>query len=655
MVHRLVSASRLLTIVLLALLLLPQATAIRAASPGDELASAAGSLTASGTTGATYTTTIYSPGPANIRLAVTGGVDADKVTLTVQGGATPLAWDVRSGEESWVYAEIPSGGKLILQNKSSKTLTFTLNAYARGLAPAVAQGVDIWSGTSSSTGIKSAIQLDVPTAGLYSFTLNAGSGSFQLVVDADANYVRKIVKAGSAPDPSDSVYYLSKGIHTFSVEQDAAAAQTAWSLELKQVSGSDTIPYSESSAVVGGDSFFSEEWIPLQVAAAQQVNLRVAVTGSSSDSLVLELYDGSGKVFTSAPIFGGEIAWGFSGLTAGANRLHIVASGNTAALSYNVTVSNVAQTPLTWSGKTLGKNTGGSSIKLNFPTAGLYRFNLNATPGRYKFQLNDSYLQKIVTAAEAADFTAYVPAGIYPLVVTQDSAIASTDWSVEISAATGTSDALPFSRSGQTLTGSSAAFKDEWIPLQIEGGQPVNLTVTATGAVNDSVKVELYSDPAAQPVYSAATVFGGEVFWANTALKTGTNLLHIVAAGDNASPISYQVEVRTVAEIPTTWQGVAHGTGLKSTTQVFAPTDGVYNVVVTIESGAGQVFIDQVSTQLAGVAPNGSTTTLRVPLSRGPHTFTFEQDSSAPNTVWQIATSLRERDRAQIFVPVIWR
>jgi hypothetical protein len=655
MLHRLVSASRLLTMMLLAVLLLPQATATRAASPGDELASAAGSLTASGTTGATYTTTIYSPGPANIRLAVAGGVDADKVTLSVQGGATPLSWDVRSGEASWAYAEIPSGGRLVLQNKSSKTLTFTLNAYARGRAPAIATGVAVWSGSSSNAGIQSAIQLDVPTSGLYSFTLNATSGSFQLVVDGDANYLRKTVKTGSAPAAADSVYYLSAGTHTFAVQQDAATAQTAWSMELKQVGGADAIPYSESSAVVGGGGFFGEEWIPLQVTSAQAVNLRIAVTGGANDSLTLELYDGTGKVFTSAPIFGGEIAWGFSALTAGANRLHIIANGNTAALSYTITASAVAQTPLTWTGKTLGKNAGGSSIRLNFPTAGLYRFNLSAAPGRYKLQLNGTYLQKIVTAAEAADFTAYVPAGSYPLVVTQDSAVASTDWSVEVSSASGASDALPFTRSGSTLTGSSAAFKDEWIPLQIEGGRPVNLTVTATGAVNDSIKIELYSDPAQPPRYTASTIFGSEVFWANTALTTGTNLLHIVAASGNASPISYQVEVRSIAEIPTSWQGVAHGAGLKSTVQVFAPADGVYNVVVTVENGAGQVFIDQVSQQRAGLTPNSSATTLRVPLSRGPHTFTFEQDSAAPSTTWQIATSLRERDRVTIFVPMVWR
>lgn len=653
MVHRLVSAFRLLLLGALALLLLPQATATRAASPGDELVSVTGSLSASGTTGATYTTTIYSPGPANIRLAIAGGLDADKVTLAVQGGSTPLSWDVRSGETAWVSADIPNSGKLVLQNKSAKTLTFTLTAYARGTAPAIAQGVAVWSGTSSGAGIQSAIQLDVPAAGLYSFTLSAQSGSFQLVVDGAANYLRKTVKTGSDPVPTDSVYYLSAGTHTFAIQQEAVA-QTAWSMELKQVGGNDAIPYSESSAVLGGGSFFGEEWIPLQVAGAQPVNLKIAVSGSSSDSLVVELYDGAGKVFTSAPIFGGEVAWGSSALTAGANRLHVIAGGNSAALSYSVTVSAIAQTPLTWSGKTLGKNTGGSAIKLNFPTAGLYRFNLSAAPGRYKLQLNGSYLQKIVTAAEPSDFTAYVPAGSFPLVVTQDAAIASTEWSVEISAAGGTTDALPFSRSGSTLTGTSATFKDEWIPLQVADGQPVNLTVTATGAANASLKVELYSDAAQPPVYSASTIFGGEVFWATTALTGGTNLLHITAASGNTGAVSYQIDVRPVPQIPATWQGVARGAGLKSTTQVFAPVDGVYNVVLTIEDGAGQVFIDQ-GAQPTSVRANGSTTTLRVPLSRGPHTFTFEQNSDAPSTSWEIATSLRQSNRQLVFVPLVWR
>lgn len=651
MSHRFTYALRLLFILVLALLL-PRATATRAASAGEELANASGTLSASSTIGDTFTTTIYSPGPANIRLEVSGGTTADKITLTVQGASTPQTWDVRSGETSWTYATIPSGGKLTLQNKSAKALTYKLNAFARGVAPTIADDTAAWSGTASGAGIESAIQLDIPTAGLYRFTLAATSGSFQLVVDGDANYLRKTVKAGSAPSANDSVYYLSTGTHTFTVKQEQVPAQlTTWSMELALVGGNDAVPYTENSAVLGGGSFFTEEWIPLQVAAAQPVNVRIDVAGAATNSLIVELYDGTGKVFTSAPIFGGEVAWGTSALTAGANRLHIVAGNNSAALAYTVTVNAVAQTPLSWSGKTLGKNTGGSTIKLNFPTSGLYRFNLTAAPGRYKLQLNGTYLHKIVTDAAPTNFTAFVAAGSYPLVVTQDTSVANTDWTVEVTAASGAADALPFSRTGNTLVGTSATFKDEWIPLQIPTGQPVNVTVTVSGAANDAVKLELYGDPTKSAVYSATTVYGGEIFWANTALTTGTNLLHIVAAAENTGPVGYQVDVRSVATIPSTWQGIAHGNGLKSSVQVFAPIEGVYNVVLTISSGTGQVLIDAGTPVTNGVQTRGNTITLRVPLTKGAHTVTFEQDAAAPATTWEIATSLRRTAQLFAYLP----
>lgn len=634
---------------------LPRAAATYAAQPGEQITNATGSLTATSTTGDTFVTPVYTPGPTNIRLEVSGGAATDRITMTLQG-ATPQTWDVRSGETTWAYATIPAGGKLMLQNKSAAALSYKLVAYARGTVTSIAEGETNWSGTTRGAGIQSSIQLDVPIAGRYSFTLGAGSGGFQLKVDGDANYLRKTVVPEKAPAPADSVYYLSAGTHTFTIEQHASATLTTWSLGFSPVAGNETIPSSESSAVLGGGSFFNEEWIPLQMTGAQAVNMRIQASGGAGDSLVVELYNDANKVFTSARVFGGEVVWGSSNLTTGANRLRIVASGNAAALAYTIALEAVPQTPLAWTGTAYGKSEGNSTIKLNFPTAGLYRFKLGATPGRYKLMVNDKQLHKIVADNAAADFTAWMPAGVLPLQIAQDSSVSSTAWSVEVSATTETSDKLPFARGGGTLVGTSATFKEEWVPLQIPNNRPVNVKVTVNGATSDSVKIEMYGDPTKAATYTAATVFGGETFWGNAALQAGNNLLHLVAASTNKGPISYEVSVQDVATIPSTWSGIAQGNGLRSIVQMNAPVDGVYNIVLNIAEGSGQIVIDaQPQAPTPNLRIQGSSTTLRVPLTRGPHTFAFQQDADAAKTVWEMSANLRRSDKLFIYMPMAQR
>jgi IPT/TIG domain-containing protein len=176
----------------------------------------------------------------------------------------------------------------------------------------------------------------------------------------------------------------------------------------------------------------------------------------------------------------------------------------------------------------------------------------------------------------------------------------------------------------------------------------VNLRIVATGAASDSLKVELYN--ATTLAYSAAKVYGGETFWASAAIKSGTNLLHLVAAAGNAGPMSYQIEVRGIASIPGTWSGVALNNGLNSVVRINAPTSGVYDVALVLEEGSGQVLVDASAPAQAiqAISPVSTSTTLRVPLSSGLHTFTLKQDSSpaTPRTIWQIAASLRQADGA---------
>jgi hypothetical protein len=585
----------------------------------------------------------------NLRLQVSGGAPGDIVTLTLRNSANqPIqSWRVRSGETIWGNATLPSGSQFVVQNGSVNNVSVSLKVYARGTVTELAEGSSAWQGVALGAGTdstNSAVQLTVPSAGLYRLTMAASAGSFQLLVDD--NYLRKTVVSGSPADPADQVYYLDTGTHSFRIIQDASTGeQTSWSVSFSRVGELDTLPSSEKAGQLGGDTgggAFVEEWLPLQLGTAAAVNIRIAPVGVVSDTLTVELFNDATRVFTSTAVAGGEVFWATSSVAAGANALRVrAADGNSAPLAYTVTISPLASPPFTWSGTSYGSNPAQARIRMSFPQNGLYRFTLGATSGRYQLRLNQTDLQKVVTRA-GADFTAYVPAGTHQLTVDQDSTT-NTSWSVTVAATSNVADSLPYKRSGATLGGTANDFSEEWLPVQSTADTPVNLKVAAEGGdADDTLRIELYSAGQATPIYTATKLFSSEVFWSNTQLISGTNWVRVVAAPSNTEPMSYSVELAAIPSIPVTLSGVSLGTGLNSAVQVNAPQAGVYNVVVTITVGTGQVRIsDAPALALAGAEIQSSNLTLRVPLKAGPHVLSFLQDSAQPRTEWQVALSLR--------------
>lgn len=614
----------------------------RAAEPGEFLIDSSGTLQAN----QTFPVSFYSGGAANIRLQVDGGQPGDAVRVSVQG-AEGASWTARTGEIVWGTATLPAqNGSLLIENVSGRILQYSLKAYALDVAPRFGEGVAALAGVSQSGGSQSTAQITAPTSGLYRFTLGAASGSYQLRVDNGV--IVKTVASGATPSADDTVYFLNSGVHTLTVVQSAAAS-TEWSIALAPVGGADVLPYAEQSAQLGGGGFFAEERVPIQVNAEQAVNIRVAVTGGANDSLSVELYNGAEKVYTSSPVFGGEIAWGSAKVTAGANAVRVVArDGNSAALAYAIQVVAVAQAPATWQGVSYGNaqhaSDGRSQIQLMFPAEGLYRFTLGATAGRYQLLLNNTYLQKTVTTA-GVEFSAYVPAGAQSLQVVQDPAAPQTAWSVAVAPSDQKQDVLPFTTRSATLGGTNNAFREEWIPVQVAAGATVNARIAVSGAAGDALQVEIYNGDS--KVYTAANVYGGEVFWGSAVLAQGKNLIRIVAPERNSGQMAYELTLNAVASMPTGWNGVSRGAGLQSAISVNAPVSGTYLVTVTVESGAGQVKIDPGQAQTRSMATNGTTSVLRVPLTAGLHTFVFQQDAALEATTWSIATSLRKADPVQ--------
>lgn len=635
-------SAALLLMFALALVLTP-VLPTTAAEPGATLLSFLGAL--SGTV-PSRTLPLTSGGPANLRLAVSGGAPTDTLTLTVLDASNTEreSWIAYSGETIWGYADLPDGARLRLTT-SGVTLNVALTVYARGTLGNPTETDTEWSGTARGVGLDSTnsmIQLVAPSAGLYRFTLGAAQGSYQLVVDDD--HVRKTVVSGNPLDPDDTIYFLTAGVHTFQIIQHPDVAITEWSVAFSPAGSTDQLPYSETAPELG--DVFPEEWVPIQIPAAQPVNVRIAVNGAESDRLEVALFNGNTQVFTSTAVAGEEIVWGSAELSAGANRLRITTQdGNSAPLAYTVTLAALPEPELEWSGFSYGVSPDNSQIRVRFTRAGLYRFDLQANAGRYQLRLNNTALQKIVTS-DGATFNAYVPTGTHTLVLDQDSRT-DTRWAVTITPLEATSDTLPFRSTGTTLGGSANDFTQEWLPIRSETRQRVNIRVTATdGNTSDALRVQLFRSGSSTALYNAANVFSSEIFWATTDLVTGTNLLRISALGGNEAALSYQVEISPVSDIPTSWSGVALGDGLHSALTINAPEEGIYTVVVTLTTGAGQLLVESpdlpVAPSIAQVPQQSadSVIRLRVPLTEGFHRFVFAQDAEQPRTEWSVNAQL---------------
>ena len=634
--HPFVRLSTALLVFVLTISLFAFRLPVQAAEPGAEIINFSGSV---GTT-TTRTLALTETGPTNMSLAVSGGTATDSITLTLLTVAdvTLTAWSARSGETIWATADLPAGGKLRLTTLAT-SLDFTLQAYARGtvLAPTVAAaslaGVIIGAGDATGS---SAVQLAVPTAGLYRLALGASSGAFQLIVDD--NYLRKTVVSGQAPTAEDSTYYFAAGNHTFTISA-SKTEQTAWSLGITQFGTIDNLPYTEVANVVGGA--FTEEWIPIQVVAGIEVNLSVAVSGSPTDKLTVELYNGTTLAsFAPALVAGQETIWGTSQLAAGVNHLHIVTQGtNSSSLSYSITLSAIGSPEVTLTGASQGSSLVNSTARVNFPSNGLYRFTLAANAGRYQLRLGDNYLRRIVAGADS--FTAFVPAGVQTLVVDQDSALGTT-WSVGITAVEQTADTLPFTRTGQTLTSTVGDFAEEWLPIALTTGGPVNIRLVATdGNETDALTFEI-AQPGATASFMLSAIFQGESTWATTSLQAGTSLLRVSAASSNTRPMSYTLEIWPVQAVPVAFAGSAHNEGLDPTFTFSAPDDGIYTFTLNLANGAGQIVVDKTQTSVAGAAvlAAGTVLTQRVQLKAGLHTLTFERDVTQLVTDWAVTTGL---------------
>lgn len=622
---------------------------VQAADPGEIMASSVGLVPPS----SQVVITLYETGNANLSLKVPASVSTENLTLALMSGTNTLAsWKIYSGEQVWGFATIPAGARLEIRNAGPNSLPYELAVYARAQLPAIANGLASWNGIANGTGIQSSAQFDVTQAGLYRFAMTATSGAYQLSVDNNA--ILKTASASFAPNPNDTTYYLSAGVHTFTILQQGSVAQTAWDVALSFVGGIDTLPNTESSSILGG--FASQERIPLQLEGASLVNIRLVVNGPATEGVVVALYNGETKVAESTKVFGGELVWFTGSVVAGANTLQI-GTDSPSALGYDIAVSAVAEVPVSVTGTSYGApahtSGGNSSARFNFPKAGLYAFQLTAGSGRFQFVLGQNFLQRTVDTSEALSFTAYVPEGIQSIALVQDSALARTDWSLTITPTEATNDVLPFSIGSRSFGKTNDIYTMEWVPLNFNAAQPINMLIKAKGAATDALSIELFHGEA--QVGSANTVYGGEEIWISTSIAAGLNRLHIQTAANNTAAISYEITLIAVPSIPNTAAGISYGQGLNSTLTVMAPLDGIYTFTITFSEGTGIMLIDETTniSQLQALPANASQTVVRVPLKSGLHRVTMAQSSAVARSVWTLDMQAYKLNPWIVSLPIV--
>ncbi|RME09917.1 MAG: hypothetical protein D6802_10770 [Ardenticatenia bacterium] len=555
---------------------------------------------------------------------------------------------MQSGETAWRSLILTNGGTLLLQNPTATVLNYSLTVWVEDVLPSFADGVIVWEGTAQNDGVQSTIRVNAPQSGLYAFTLEAPQGAYRFIVDD--TYVQKHVVNGAEPSPSDAVYYLEAGVHTFRIEQQPAHPMSTWRVAVSFVGGTDTLPWMESGQEIGGSGNFTSERIPIFVPDGANVNIRFAVDGDAEDALQFVLFNGATPVYTSTNVYGGETNWATAQLTSGLNTLVVQAlDANTSGVTYTATVDVLPSTAYTWSGRTYGTTarpySGHSTIRLTFPESGLYDFDLTSTAGRYQLYLDTMYIQKTITDS-LTSFRAYVPAGTHTLELWQDPNAPVSEWSVSIAASGAGSDTLPWMAVGGNLGGSGNAFDEEWVPLYVSGGGVVNARMTIEGAMDDKVYMAVYT-PDGTPLYESQAMYGGETVWQTFALTDGLQLVRVWADVANTAPVTYRIALMDVPALPSAFSGVADQDGMVSDVQFQAPVDGLYEfTLVTTEGSAALQFPSGLTRQQQPLALNTITTTLRIEFTAGYYTFQVVQDPMFTRTVWAVNADLVSSSQA---------
>ncbi|MBE2221356.1 MAG: IPT/TIG domain-containing protein [Anaerolineae bacterium] len=572
---------------------------------------------------------------AQVNMVITAtGDENDQLFVNIFGadqkqknGSSPNI-AVYAGETVWTTFDLPAG-------TSSFELTTSGEAMSYSIEMAVLPSTDYaYGGTANPNGENSEIRLTFATAGLYDFDFGAGNGRYQFILNQnDKTYIQKTVENNNIV-----TYFVPAGTHNLIIDQDSTEG-AAWDVAVSLNSASNnTLPYSKMGGEIGGSANdFNQEWLPISLSAPADVNLSINANGNTSDSFAVEIYqNGSSSPDASmSQVLGSEDQWTNFHLSAGINLIKIIANEeNTAALSYELAISAIpTDGSMNWNGNVRqdGLN---PVVEVNFPTTGLYHFNIDSTVGFANLVLDDHYMQPLTNAPEAvaslgSSYDIQVEAGIHEIYVEQDSSYSNTTWTASV-APTETEENF-FAFNG-TLNGG------ESITPTYPGGLDFNLSLTTVG---DDVSLSIIDGDGS--IIWSGTALDGETVW-GTGTLSGTNQLVLTNTGSSSTDVSLELY-----HIPTagySWDGYAdYKNDLNSQIRVNFPTAGLYTFTANADPGryqflVGSDFIQKTvesTPATPDLAQESSGVTYFVPA--GIHFVQINQDSDGGNTDWDLTIS----------------
>ena len=541
------------------------------------------------------------PVQANLVLTATGAAGDSLLLEVVNGGTTIVSATVETRETAWTTFDLPAGSSKIHLTANGSPVDYVLSMDA---LPTV--GYE-WTGMANDSGDNSHIRVIFPTSGRYTFDLMNANGRYQFLLNDE--YIQKTAETDIA-----ATYYVRAGTHDLYIDQDAAQGAD-WGVGITGPFGTnDSLPYTQSGGDLSAAGDFSEEWLPIHTGTAVSVNLEVTGNGAIADSFAVELWDDSSKLATLSPVYGTETVWTTTNLPAN-GRLRIVASNdNSGDMDYDVTVTAVPDNgTAAWAGNALDVGEE-SVITVNFPTTGMYRFQVDADPGFANLVIDDAIpavRQPLAGSTITTTYDIAVTAGMHRIYVQQDSIFANSNWSATV---------MPVSQAPAFFTFNGVLEAGEIVTPRyaVVGGGTMefNFAFASSGGNTDLT----ITDGDSNTLWNG-TALDGETVWGTDTLS-GTNSFAIA----NHSGSSVNV-VLTLYYLPTAgyaWTGMADGAGVNSHVRVNFPTNGLY-VFDLSEGGAGRYQFKLNDSYLLKTAENNTAVSYYIPA--GTHDLYLNQDS----------------------------
>lgn len=535
------------------------------------------------------------------------GTAGDHLNLEVVSGGVLAEATIYAGETRWVTVDLPVGTTLFhlaADAANADGLSYEIAVHA------LPNPSYSWTGTADAAGENSHARVNFETAGLYTFDFTVASGRYQFWVNDQ--FVQKTVESDGSV-----TYYIPAGIHDLYLDQDTSeGADWSVSISLESVAD-DSLPYHKSGGNLGGaGNDFSEEWLPISLASAATVNMRLEIAGAAADGLVVEVYEAGSDMpnFTLDNALGGEVLWANFPLSAGINRLHLIGNDNALELQYDLTLSpmSAADEDVNWAGnsRAAGLN---SQFIIDFPTDGIYRFEVSADPGFVNLALEDFLPIDAGTEAIGNRYDRPVTAGTHVVYAIQDSNFPVSTWTATVTPITPTVPANFFTFEGDIASGDTITPE---YPL-IEAEMPFNFSLAVAG----SGPVELEISNGATVIWTG-TAEAGETLWGTGDLLNGLNLLQLSNLSAGTASVTLNLyEQPTVAY---DWLGNADAVGLNSHIRANFAVDGLYTFDLNLSSGRYQFMLDE--EYILKTAELDTSVTYFVPA--GVHDLMLIQDSS---------------------------